>query len=248
MQTKIIYEDSAIIVAYKPAGLATQSAHITAPDTVSELNNYLAGKNAKAQPYLGLVHRLDQPVEGLLVFAKDKKSAADLSIQLSEESKKCQKTYRAVVYLEGAAGEHKRDGVGESRSDFVSEAPVLLTDYLIKDSRAKLAKIVTKDTPQAKKAVLSYEVLAAKERLALVTVHLQTGRFHQIRVQLSNAGMPILGDLKYGTEGSKEASAQNQVRTVALCACGLTFEHPKTGKKMSYRTEPQNKIFHVFNK
>lgn len=242
MQTKIIYEDSAIIVIYKPAGLAAQSAHIAKPDVMSELNNYLAEKSGKSQPCLRLIHRLDQPVEGLLVFAKNEKSAADLSAQLSGENKNFQKTYKAVVYLE-----HLSEKAKENQAAASPKAPIMLTDYLIKDGRAKLAKIVPKNTPRAKKAVLSYEVLAKKEGLALLAVHLHTGRFHQIRAQLSHAGMPILGDLKYGTENSKQVSQKNDVQTVALCACELGFVHPQTKKPITYKVTPQNRIFEVFN-
>lgn len=244
MQTKIIYEDDTILVVYKPAGLATQSARVTQTDVVSELNNYLAGQNKKGKPFLGLVHRLDQPVEGLLVFAKNKKATADLSAHFVDENKRCKKTYMAVVCFEDAANTNKTE---QRQTDSPKKEPIVLTDYLVKDIRTKLAKIVAKDTPQAKKAVLSYEILSQKGNLALLKIHLKTGRFHQIRAQLSHAGMPILGDLKYGTKNSKEISQKNHVQTVALCACELSFVHPQTKKTVTYKTTPQNRIFEVFN-
>lgn len=251
MQTQIIYEDDTLLVIYKPAGLATQSARVTQADVVSELNNYLAAKNNGKTPYLGLIHRLDQPVEGLLVFAKDKKSAANLSNQLSAENKSCEKVYKAVVHLETK----KSTGIGgnepinvaditDTKND-ISGRFIVLTDYLIKDARTNLAKIVSKDTPRAKKAVLSYRILKVTEDLALVEVKLQTGRFHQIRAQLAHGGMPLLGDQKYGSEASALRSQQLQVRTVALCADRLTFVHPKTNKTVSYEIKPRNPVFGI---
>lgn len=251
MQTQIIYEDDTLFVVYKPAGLATQSARVTQADVVSELNNYLAAKNNGKTPYLGLIHRLDQPVEGLLVFAKDKKAAANLSSQLSVENKQCEKAYRAVVYLD------KKDGTETGQTEPLKKENLtgrekasadgfrVLTDYLVKDSRVNLAKVVSKDTAQAKKAVLSYRVLKVIEDLALVEIRLQTGRFHQIRAQLSHAGMPLLGDQKYGSEVSSLKSQHLQVKTVALCANRLTFVHPKTNKTLSYKIEPRNPVFEI---
>ena len=221
MKTKIIYEDDTILVINKPAGLATQSAKITQPDVVSELTNYLAAKTGKSQPYLGLVHRLDQPVEGLLVFAKTKQAAAILSKQLTGEDKSCKKCYLAIVCFE--------ENMPKEQT---------LTDYMIKDNKTSTSKIVAKNTPQAKKAVLTYQVLSTKEAYACVKITLQTGRFHQIRVQMAHAGMPLLGDLKYGTEQSKALSAGLQIKTVALCASELTFTHPKTKKSMKIETLP----------
>ena len=238
MQTQIIYEDNNIIVVYKQAGLATQSARVTQADVVSELTKYLAAKTQKA-PYLGLIHRLDQPVEGLLVFAKDKKTAANLSTQLGGDSKTCQKIYYAVVHLEST--ETNAGAKNNSESE-----PVQLTDYLIKDAKTNLAKVVSKDTPQAKKAVLEYQILEIKEDIALVKIMLKTGRFHQIRVQLSNAKMPLLGDLKYGTEASRKASLDRDVKTVALCAGKLSFIHPQTHKIAAFSARPHNPIFGIF--
>jgi len=231
MRTKIIYEDNAIIVAYKPAGLATQSARITQPDVVSELNNYLATQKSGSN-YLGLVHRLDQPVEGLLVFGKTKQATAKLSEQFSgEKDENCEKTYLAVAYMQ------------DKKQQIRNDAEVILTDYLIKDNKTNLAKVVSQGTPNAKKAVLSYLVLNQKEERVFVQVSLKTGRFHQIRVQMANAGLPLLGDLKYGTQASIEKSKQLNVRTVALCAAKLSFLHPVTGKEMDFSVEPQNLIF-----
>jgi 23S rRNA pseudouridine1911/1915/1917 synthase len=181
------------------------------------LKKYLAVKGTGAKGtqnsalYLGIIHRLDQPVEGLLVFAKTKAAAAHLTKQL--ESGSLNKQYYATVCGKPQAQE------GE------------LVDYLLKEGN--LAKIVSQGTPQAKRAVLQYRVLESGD-ISRLDIHIDTGRFHQIRAQLAHAGWPILGDSKYGTPQSQEISRQQGIRNVALFAYKLEFIHPKTGKKCEY--------------
>lgn len=240
MQTQIVYEDEAVLVIRKPAGLATESAGIGQKDVVSELKNYVAKKNPGKMPYLGVVHRLDQPVEGLLVFAKTKKAAENLTAQLGKGTLK--KEYLAVV-------------CGK-----VPENTGRLVDYLAKekgmavvkdaaDTQAKKDADVQAEKaadPQAKKAVLSYTKKAETKELTLLAVQIETGRFHQIRAQLSHAGFPILGDEKYGSEESKELSREKKIRFTALCAASLSFRHPVTGKVMAFTQAPQNPAFAEF--
>lgn len=240
MQTQIVYEDEAVLVIRKPAGLATESVSIGQKDVVSELKNYVAKKNPGKMPYLGIVHRLDQPVEGLLVFAKTKKAAEDLTMQLGKGMLK--KEYLAVV-------------CGK-----VPENTGRLVDYLAKEkgmavvknaADAKTEKDVDAQTekaagPQAKKAVLTYTKKAETEKFTLLAVQIETGRFHQIRAQLSHAGFPILGDEKYGSEESKELSREKKIRFTALCAASLSFRHPVTGKFMAFTQAPQNPAFADF--
>lgn len=224
MQTQIVYEDEAVLVIRKPAGLATESAGIGQKDVVSELKNYVAKKNPGKMPYLGVVHRLDQPVEGLLVFAKTKKAAENLTAQLGKGTLK--KEYLAVV-------------CGK-----VPENTGRLVDYLAKEKGMAVVKDAA-DT-QAKKAVLTYTKKAETEELTLLAVQIETGRFHQIRAQLSHAGFPILGDEKYGSEESKELSREKKIRFTALCAASLSFQHPVTGKTMAFTQAPQNPAFAEF--
>lgn len=240
MQTQIVYEDEAVLVIRKPAGLATESAGIGQKDVVSELKNYVAKKNSGKMPYLGIVHRLDQPVEGLLVFAKTKKAAENLTAQLGKGTLK--KEYLAVV-------------CGK-----VPENTGRLVDYLAKEkgmavvknaADAKTEKDVDAQAgkaadPQAKKAVLTYTKKAETEKFTLLAVQIETGRFHQIRAQLSLAGFPILGDEKYGSEESKELSREKKIRFTALCAASLSFRHPVTGKTMAFTQTPQNPAFADF--
>lgn len=217
MKTEIIYEDRDILVCYKPAGLAVQSANIESMDVVSELKNYLKSS------YLGIVHRLDQPVEGMLVFAKNRDSAAILSKQLQQEI--LNKKYLAAVY-----------GIMEKEK-------AILENYLMKDSKLKLAKIVEKDKENAKKAILSYEVMVQTENYSILSVEIKTGRFHQIRVQLSHQGNPILGDQKYGKEASRSLSKELHVQNVALCANELVFFHPVTKERLEFCVTPRGEIF-----
>ena len=236
MRTKILYEDKHIIVVHKPAGIAVQSGRIGQADVESELKNYLAansdGSQRGKQPYLGVIHRLDQPVEGVLVFAKTPQAAAALNRQLAGENF-C-KDYFAVVC--GKPEPAKQE----------------LVDYIKKEGGlAKICPPSAKIAEEgAKKAVLSFEVLSAKavERaeISMLAIRLKTGRFHQIRAQLSHAGYSLLGDAKYGSEKSRALSGSLQVRNVALCAVHLSFLHPVSGKKMEYSVSPEQPIFAFF--
>lgn len=235
MQKNIIYEDEHMIVVYKPAGIATQTARVGQQDMVSELKNHLARKpeyQGKGEPYLGVVHRLDQPVSGILVFAKSKKAAAGLSAQVS--SKELGKYYYAVIY--GVSGKE------EER----------LENYLYKDGGTNKSLVVKENFPQAKKAVLVYKrirtmmILEKEQEVSLLEIQLFTGRHHQIRAQLSHNDMPLLGDGKYGSEKSKLLSREIGCRDVALCAYKLILQHPITKKEMIFEKQPEEKIFLPF--
>ena len=235
MQKNIVFEDEHIIVAYKPAGIATQTARLGQQDMVSELKNYLARKpenKGKGEPYLGLVHRLDQPVCGILVFARTPKAAAALGRQIADKS--MQKYYYAVIF-------------GRPKQNAGS-----LEDYLYKDGKTNLSLIVRESFPEAKRAQLSYKkiktlmVLEKQQEVSLMEIELITGRHHQIRAQMANAGMALLGDVKYGDEETKECSAKLGVRTVALCAYKLSFIHPVSGETLSFETKPETKGFSFF--
>jgi len=219
----IVYEDKDILVCRKPAGLAVQSARVSTPDLVSELKNYLAEKN---EPYLAVIHRLDQPVEGLLVFAKNKKAAKNLNEQLRQNE--FGKAYYAVAFNQPVV----QEGV--------------LEDYMIKEG-AK-AKIVPADTPGAKKAVLHYRLIAMKQGRTLYEVRLETGRFHQIRAQMAHAGMPLLGDKKYADAAITLYSEAHGIKNVALCAYKLKLAHPGTGEEMLFVVKPAGEVFQDFKK
>ena len=200
---KIIYEDKDILVVHKEAGLPVQSRSALTQDLESMLLTDLIKKNkAEQKPELHVINRLDQPVEGLVLFAKNKKAAAGLTRQLTEG--KIEKIYRAEI-----TGQIPKD-------------EDILTDYLLKDGRTNTSRVVAKGTPKSKQAVLSYKKLSDSE----LEIRLMTGRHHQIRVQLSNAGMPIKGDRKYGRPDPDYHGR------LMLTACRLSFIHPGTGKLM----------------
>lgn len=232
MRIEIVFEDSDVAVVYKPAGLATQTAKVGQADAVSELKKYLAGQ-APGQPYLGVIHRLDQPVEGLLVFAKNKKAAAVLTAQLRGDGEGLlHKRYYAVV----CGKPTMEEGV--------------LVDYLRRDGNGR-AVIVEEKAAEAeppKRAALRYQLLettedTSGEALSLLDITLETGRFHQIRAQMAHAGTPLLGDVKYGEERSLAISRRLGIKNVALCACELEFLHPVTRRRQHFRIQPRNEAF-----
>lgn len=231
---KILYEDSQIIVCYKEAGLPVQSARIGTKDLESILKNYLSEQTGKP-PYLGVVHRLDQPVEGLLVFAKNSQAAGELGKQVKDGRMK--KVYHAVVYFS-----ENESIVKNAQKKEIPEEGTLI-DYLLKEGKSNSSRIVSEQTKGAKKAELDYRILDRKEgeAIALVEIHLHTGRHHQIRVQMAGAGMPLLGDRKYGKEETDKSGFQ-----LALCAVSLELFHPRTGKKMHFTCEPQGEYFKLF--
>lgn len=255
MKTVIIYEDKDMLVCGKPAGLAVQSGRLSEPDMVSELKNYLAksgrpvvtasgaaagvrcGLPSEKKPvYLGVIHRLDQPVSGILVFAKNQRAAAKLSSQISDH--RMEKTYRAIVMKQpdngwpGTEENIKQPEEGSAKK----AAGYSLCDFMVKETggSARIAKPGEKD---AKKALLVYRCLDYRENRALLEIDLKTGRHHQIRVQMAHAGMPLLGDSRYGTEESRRLSQQLGIRNIRLQAVKLCFYHPSTGKKVSYELD-----------
>ena len=212
---KVLYEDNHIIVVKKEPNIPSQADKTGDIDMLSIIKEYLKEKyNKPGNVYLGLVHRLDRPVGGVMVFAKTSKAASRLSNQVREKTFK--KKYLAVV-----------DGKFDS-------AKGTLEDYLYKDERNNMSKVVKPEKKNAKLAKLDYEVLAYNEikNLSLVKVNLHTGRHHQIRVQLSNFGHSIFGDQKYGTRGKG--------KQIALWAFYLEFEHPVTKEKMHFSAFPEN--------
>lgn len=211
----IVYEDDALIVCHKHPGIAVQTAAPGQADMVSELKKYLAQK-CGSNPYLAVVHRLDQPVEGLLVFAKTKEAAAFLSEQVQNPGDGFCKEYTAKVYGKMPQPE------GE------------LVDHLVKDARSNTSRVVSEKDKNGKKSVLYYEVTGETEQTQTLRIRLKTGRHHQIRVQLSHAGCPILGDTRYGTEDAKRYASEQGIRQLCLCASRLEFTHPVSKKRMKY--------------
>ena len=239
----ILYEDPHILVCVKPHGIATQSKSIRYPDMVSLIKNHLAkasgtsGKSGapksidsrtpgSAEPYLAVIHRLDQPVAGILVFAKTPAAAKDLNKQLQNQG--FGKYYRALV------------------TNAPSEKEGTLEDYMVKDARTNTSRICSAKENGAKIARLHYDTVPDHSRLfstvsgssssvdvslssqsqecheTELEIHLDTGRHHQIRVQLASIGCPIVGDTKY----NPELTGNKGWQTIRLCAYKLDFKHP----------------------
>lgn len=212
MDKMIVYEDEVLLVVHKPAGIATETARVGQADLVSELKNYRRRKGEDA--YIGVVHRLDQPVEGLLVFAKDAPTARTLSVSLQKG--RLTKKYAALVA-----------GVLDAQEG-------TLTDMLRKDGRSNLSAVVPNGTEGAKEAALHWKLMRHNEVCSLVEIELYTGRHHQIRVQMAHAGFPLLGDFKYGSASSKQLSNQLSVNSTALMAYEIHLRHPATGETMEF--------------
>lgn len=210
---KIIYEDNQIIVVEKEPNIPSQSDKTGDKDMLSLVKEYIKEKyNKPGEVYIGLVHRLDRPVGGVMVFARTSKSASRLSEQV--RNKTLQKTYIATV-----------DGKFEENAG-------TLENYLYKDERNNMSKVVNKEKKNAKLAILDYEVLNYDEKrdLSVVKVNLHTGRHHQIRVQFAYAGHSLYGDQKYGVRGKGK-----QIR---LWAYKLTLEHPTKKEMMTFESKP----------
>ena len=238
----ILYEDREILVCHKPAGIAVQNARVGSMDMESLLKNYIAQKVPGKMPYLGIIHRLDQPVEGVLVFALNGKAAAELNRQMTSGG--IEKIYLAVT------------------AGHITQEKAVLEDWLKKDNRTNSSAVVPAGTAGAKKAVLSYEMIEQKETgnktggeavregqeaepteiRSLLRIHLDTGRHHQIRVQMAHAGMALVGDKKYNYD--KEENGQEPL---ALCSAKLGFRHPVTKKKMEFQVVPTGSAFRIFH-
>lgn len=208
----IVFEDNHLLVIDKPHNLLSQEDHTGDPDVLTLCKAYLKREHNKSgNVYMGLVHRLDRPVGGLMLLAKTSKAAQRLSQQMRDRL--IQKTYWAITH-----GEPPPNGV--------------LTHYLLKNRQTNVVETVSATNKHGKKAILSFSKLRETDDLNLLSVHLQTGRPHQIRVQLSAEGYPIWGDYKYGIQNKPDG------RTIALRAVELVFEHPTTKEEMRFELPP----------
>jgi 23S rRNA pseudouridine1911/1915/1917 synthase len=233
-ELEIVFEDGEVLVCRKPAGIATQTKRLGQKDMESILKNYRAQKGE--QPYIGVVHRLDQPVEGIMVFAKTPHSAAELSRQVRERN-------FGKHYLAAAPA---RQGIREEDT---------LVDYLVADKKQNITRVVKQGTAQAQQAKLRYRIVerqvpeGAAGELALYDILLYTGRHHQIRVQFANMGCPLWGDTKYGNSPENGGTPLlGGAAGLALCSYRVEFVHPVTGEKMAFSICPKNEIFAIFKR
>ncbi len=223
-KTNILYEDNHVIVAVKPAGVLAQAGEMDLPDMLTILKAYLKEKYQKpGNVFLGLVHRLDLNVGGVMVFAKTSKAASRLAESVREHE--FSKQYLAVVQSTMTVG---------SSGNF--------SDWIAKDENAKIAIPATESS--GKLAQLQYEAIETKSlegyEWTLVTIALLTGRFHQIRYQFSHHGHPLYADVKYG-------SSIRKLEGLGLYAYRLSFIHPTTGADMTFTHLPDSGIFTAFD-
>ena len=211
MNIRVLYEDNHLLVVTKPMNVPVQADASGDEDLLTACKGYIKEKYQKpGEVYLGLVHRLDRPVGGVMVFARTSKAASRLTEQFSAHRAK----KRYVAIAEGSA-----PGTGR------------LTDWLLKNESTNTTSVVQEGTPGAKQARLTYRTLARADGLSLLDVDLKTGRPHQIRVQLSHAGWPIRGDQRY----NPDAKVGDQIR---LWAYALTIEHPTLKEEMTFYALP----------
>jgi 23S rRNA pseudouridine1911/1915/1917 synthase len=213
---EILYEDNHVIVVYKPANILSQGDATGDKDLLTVIKEYIKVKEHKpGNVYIGLVHRLDRPVEGIMVFAKSSKAASRLSDQIKKNE--FQKHYLAVI------------------NGKLNEKKGIFKDYLFKDSTGNT--IVT-DKNKGKESILEYEVLAEKDNLSLVRIHLITGRHHQIRVQFASRNHPLVGDGRYGKYDGRQ---------IHLCSYQLSFIHPTTKEQLKFERYPEkDDIWNIF--
>ena len=209
----ILYEDNHIIVVEKPCNIPVQEDESKDNDLLTMVREYIRVKyNKPGNVYVGLVHRLDRPVGGIMVFAKTSKAASRLSDQIRKND--FYKVYTAVVC--GKAKEYDT-----------------LCDYMVKDSKTNTSRTCSKDVKDAKYAELSYQLVDFKNNLSKVQIELKTGRSHQIRVQFSSRGLPLWGDQRYN---SKAKSGEQ----IALYATTLRFTHPTTKEVLTFSINTPN--------
>ncbi|MDD3129896.1 MAG: RluA family pseudouridine synthase [Candidatus Izemoplasmatales bacterium] len=221
MSLDIVFEDNHIIVVKKPAGVLSQAGSLDLPDMLNEIKNYLKIKYQKpGNVYLGLVHRLDTNVGGVMVFAKTSKAASRLSEQIRENL--FNKNYLAVV-----------------KGSFPIKEEKEIVDYLEKNEEKKIAEITSKGKISKLRYIVVDNQIIDGETYSLLKIELETGRFHQIRAQLSNLGHPIYNDGKYGVH----IKGYN----LGLFAYKIGFLHPTLKQKMEFSILPNDDVFNYFS-
>ncbi|MEG0393154.1 RluA family pseudouridine synthase [Anaerorhabdus sp.] len=209
---KILFEDNHLLVVEKPVNIPIQEDESKDKDLLTLCKEDLKRRYDKpGNVYLGLVHRLDRPVGGVVIFAKTSKAASRLSEQVRTHQFK--KIYNAVI----CNGHFKESGT--------------LIDYLVKDEKKNTVRVTKESDPKGKKAILRYQVLCQKKDLSYVEIELETGRSHQIRVQFSSRNAPLWADQRYNPNAKEHAQ-------IALWATSLTFFHPVTKEEITIVSQP----------
>ena len=223
MTIKVLYEDNHLIAVFKPAGVLVQGDKTGDKCLMDEVKEYLKEKYQKpGNVFLGLLHRLDRPVSGVILFAKTSKGASRLSEQIRNHT--ITKTYHALV-----EGQPKK-------------SKATLVNWLIKDENKNLVTVYDEETLDAQYAELDYEVVKTNGKNSILKINLKTGRSHQIRSQLARLGHPIVGDTKYGGGGIppflRGGAGELPNGAIALCATSLTFQIATGDETKTVAVEP----------
>lgn len=231
----ILYEDNHIIAVEKPSGVLTQGDHTGKVSLFDEVKKYLKEKyNKPGNVFLGLVHRLDKPVSGIVLFAKTSKGASRLSEQF--RNREVQKIYYAIV-----VGKPKEEGILKERvkkisffaEGFASKSDEELLKEIKKATKTRTAELSyrTVPMPEASRILGDKAVDIKSSKYSLLEIRPKTGRFHQIRIQMAEMGNPILGDSKY----SKQKPLPD--KSIALCAAEISFKTATGGKTVSLKID-----------
>lgn len=223
----ILYEDEYLIACIKPYGVPSQADKTYGLDMVTQVKEYLYdGADSEEEPYVAVINRLDRPVAGIILFAKDRDTAAGLSDMVQDGE--IRKYYQAVVrgFLDEPSGE--------------------MVDYLLHDKRSNMSVVSRKGVKGAKRAELEYEVLDELDTdegpITYLLIELITGRHHQIRCQLSSRGLPIWGDTKYGSSSSRKEKQE-----IGLFSTRMEFIHPVTHEEIFLHREPSGRAFDIID-
>lgn len=212
-KVRVIYEDNHLLVVEKPVNILSQADNTRDPDMLTILKKYIKEKYQKpGEVFLGLVHRLDRPVGGVMVFARTSKAASRLSEEIRTRSFK--KVYTALVH------------------GIIKEKEGTLRHFLFKDENTNMVKVVPETDSRGKEAILDYEVVEYRDDMTMVRVNLHTGRPHQIRVQFSTIGHPLSGDQRYG----KAVNITGE--QIHLWSSEITLTHPTTKEAMTFTSRP----------
>ena len=216
---EVVYEDNHIIIVNKKSGEIVQGDKTGDRPLSDIVKDYIKEKYQKpGAVFLGVVHRLDRPVSGLVVFARTSKALTRLNKMFAEGE--VHKTYWAIVVMRNDKGE-MRNGNEEMGNDFIE-----LTHWLVRNEKQNKSYAYDHEVPNSKKAILKYRVIGHSDRYTLLEVNLMTGRHHQIRCQLAAMGCPIKGDLKYGAKRS------NPDGSISLMSRRVEFVHPVSKEKI----------------
>ena len=264
MKLDVVYEDEYLIACIKPYGVPSQQDKTYGVDMVTLVKEYLydkaaskaepadmeSGNDKVEEPYVAIINRLDRPVGGIILFAKDELTAAKLTDMVQDNE--IEKYYQAVL------------------SGFMEEPEGVYEDWLYHDKKENVTRVVDKGTKGAKRAMLKYEVLDELDTdegpVSYVLIELLTGRHHQIRCQMAAHGTPVWGDTKYnpafskgsidkkGTSDKKEMNRKSgqgkkggRESEIGLFSTRIQFVHPITGEEIFLHREPEGKAFEIID-